>query len=227
MSELTIAGASWRDYLEMTKPRVVLLMLLCALVGMFLAVPGMVALAWAGIGWALRRRAAWQRVLGAAGAFVLASGMVFGFALRTLPIDRPDAYARRVNIAGARCPSLGALAPLDRLPAQTVFTFVDLGPRLITLTHHSAIAGPYHRNGAAILDVQHGFGGSPQQFRAIARRHGATLLLICPNLAESTIYRSRNQGGFYDRLARGERFTFLQPLPLPAKSPLRLYRIAF
>ena len=44
MSELTIASASWRDYLEMTKPRVVLLMLLCALVGMFLAVPGMVPL---------------------------------------------------------------------------------------------------------------------------------------------------------------------------------------
>ena len=42
MNELTIAGVSWRDYLEMTKPRVVLLMLLCALVGMFLAVPGMV-----------------------------------------------------------------------------------------------------------------------------------------------------------------------------------------
>lgn len=34
--------ASWRDYYEMCKPRVVLLMLLCAIVGMFLAVPGMV-----------------------------------------------------------------------------------------------------------------------------------------------------------------------------------------
>ena len=33
------ASASWRDYLEMTKPRVVLLMLLCALVGMMLARP--------------------------------------------------------------------------------------------------------------------------------------------------------------------------------------------
>jgi protoheme IX farnesyltransferase len=44
VSELTYARASWRDYLEMTKPRVVLLMLLCALVGMFLAVPGMVPL---------------------------------------------------------------------------------------------------------------------------------------------------------------------------------------
>ena len=36
------ATANWRDYLEMCKPRVVLLMLLCSLVGMFLATPGMV-----------------------------------------------------------------------------------------------------------------------------------------------------------------------------------------
>jgi protoheme IX farnesyltransferase len=34
--------AVWRDYLEMCKPRVVLLMLLCTLVGMFLATEGMV-----------------------------------------------------------------------------------------------------------------------------------------------------------------------------------------
>ncbi len=44
MSEATAHITSWRDYLELTKPRVVLLMLLCALVGMFLAVPGMVPL---------------------------------------------------------------------------------------------------------------------------------------------------------------------------------------
>lgn len=42
MTELTAVQPNWRDYLEMTKPRVVLLMLLCALVGMFLATPGMV-----------------------------------------------------------------------------------------------------------------------------------------------------------------------------------------
>jgi len=35
-------AATWRDYLEMCKPRVVLLMLLCTLVGMFLATTGMV-----------------------------------------------------------------------------------------------------------------------------------------------------------------------------------------
>lgn len=36
------ARATWRDYLEMCKPRVVALMLVCAVVGMFLATPGMV-----------------------------------------------------------------------------------------------------------------------------------------------------------------------------------------
>lgn len=44
MSEATVHVTGWRDFLELTKPRVVLLMLLCALVGMFLAVPGMVPL---------------------------------------------------------------------------------------------------------------------------------------------------------------------------------------
>lgn len=46
MSEVSAvtAPANWRDFYEMTKPRVVMLMLLCAMVGMFLAVPGMVPL---------------------------------------------------------------------------------------------------------------------------------------------------------------------------------------
>ncbi len=44
MSDVAVVAPSWRDYLELTKPRVVLLMLLCAGAGMFLAVPGMVPL---------------------------------------------------------------------------------------------------------------------------------------------------------------------------------------
>lgn len=46
MSDFThsiVAGPTWRDFLEMCKPRVVLLMLLCTMVGMFLATTGMVA----------------------------------------------------------------------------------------------------------------------------------------------------------------------------------------
>jgi protoheme IX farnesyltransferase len=46
MSDLaaSIPRLAWRDLLELCKPRVVLLMLLCAVVGMFLATPAMVPL---------------------------------------------------------------------------------------------------------------------------------------------------------------------------------------
>ena len=44
MNEIAYRVAPWRDYAEMCKPRVVLLMLVCAVVGMFLATPGMVPL---------------------------------------------------------------------------------------------------------------------------------------------------------------------------------------
>ncbi|MEM1433274.1 MAG: heme o synthase [Pseudomonadota bacterium] len=43
-NDMVAMPVSWRDYYEITKPRVVMLMLLCAVVGMFLAVPGMVPL---------------------------------------------------------------------------------------------------------------------------------------------------------------------------------------
>lgn len=40
----TTAPVTWRDYKELTKPNVVLLMILTAVIGMFMAVPGMVPL---------------------------------------------------------------------------------------------------------------------------------------------------------------------------------------
>ncbi len=56
MTEMIEGKASWRDYLELTKPNVVALMILTALIGMFLAVPGMVpveVLLWGNLGIAL------------------------------------------------------------------------------------------------------------------------------------------------------------------------------
>ncbi|MFW2850503.1 AcrB/AcrD/AcrF family protein [Sphingomonas sp. TX0543] len=190
-----------------------------------LAVPGVAALAWLIFPWLLGHHSVFVRVFGTVGGFVIISGLFSGLALRWFDIDKPSPYVNRVNKASGRCVTLPAMQPLDKLPAQTMFTFVDLGPRLITLTHHSAIAGPYHRNGDAILDVQHAFSGSPEQARAIMKRHRATLLLVCPNMAESTIYRSRAPHGFYARLASAEKFPWLTPVPLPRNSPLRAFRI--
>jgi hypothetical protein len=190
-----------------------------------LAIPGAVALAWIVLPWFIRQRSLPVRVLGTLAALAVVSGTFAGAAIKYLPIDRPSARTKVVNRATGLCLTQPAMRPLNRLPKATIFTFVDLGPRLITLTHHDAIAGPYHRNGTAILDVQHAFGRSPDNFRATARKYGATLLLVCPNMAESTVYRARNPGGFYDQLAHGQTPAWLDPVPLPKGSPFRLFRI--
>jgi hypothetical protein len=192
---------------------------------MLLAVPGATAIGWVVLPWCLGHRQMMVRVFGTVAAFLAVSGLFAGLILPLLPNGTPDKRTRTIARAGGNCASITAMKPLDALPPQTVFTFVDLGPRLITITHHDAVAGPYHRNGDAILDVQHAFVGTPDNFRAIARRHGATLLLICPNMAESTVYHARKPGGFYDQLARDDVPAWLEPVPLPAKSPFKLWRI--
>jgi hypothetical protein len=190
-----------------------------------LAVPGSAALAWVLVPWLLGHRSMFVRVFGTVAGFLLVSGLFAGLVIRYLPVDRPKAYAKRVNNATGQCTRTSRLMLLDRYPRATIFTFVDLGPRLITVTHHNAVAGPYHRNGTAILDVQHAFSRSPAEARAIMRRYGAQMLLVCPNMSESTIYRARNPGGFYDQLARNRVPGWLTPLPLPRGAPYRLFRI--
>ncbi|MEJ7926322.1 hypothetical protein WG908_06060 [Sphingobium sp. AN641] len=144
---------------------------------------------------------------------------------------KPAVTSRREAIrkANGRCRTLPALAVLDQLPPATIFTMVDLGPRLIATTHHRAIAGPYHRNGKAILDIHKAFDGPADGFRAVAARHGATLLLICPDFPEGTIYQSRSPGGLYAALMRGQVPDWLKPVRLNTglTLPYQLYRIEY
>lgn len=194
--------------------------------GQMLAVPGIAALLWMALPWINRLRSPLLRVPVMVAAVLLPTGIVAGLILKKLPAAQANAYAQRVNRATGQCVRTSVLTRVNAYPKATVFTFVDLGPRLIVTTHHNAIAGPYHRNGDAILDVQHAFQGNEVQARAIMKRHGATLLLICPDMAESTNYRARAPGGFYDRMAHGWVPDWLTPLPLPKGSPLRLYRVS-
>ncbi|MGC4252135.1 MAG: hypothetical protein QM605_11950 [Sphingobium sp.] len=144
---------------------------------------------------------------------------------------RPQAKARTdaIKKANGRCRTLPALEVLDDLPPATIFTMVDLGPRIIATTHHSAVAGPYHRNGAVILDIHHAFDGLADAFRPIAAKHHATYLLICPNFPEGTIYQARSPRGFYADLMRGKVPGWLHPVTIRSGTtlPYTLYKIDY
>ncbi len=193
-----------------------------------MGIPGATALCWVVLPKLANHRSIFVRTFGVVGAFLVFSGIATALIVSNVPDEKPKTAKnsdRAINIANSSCPSLGAMKGVARLPATTIFTFVDLGPRLITVTHHKAVAGPYHRNGDAILDVHHAFGGTPEDARAIMRRHGATLLMTCPNMSESTVHRYRHKNGFYARLAKGETFDWLTPVAMPKGSPLRVWRI--
>jgi len=189
-----------------------------------LSIPGATALVWTAGAWVLGFQKPLVRIvllgviLSVAG--VLASGRATSF------LANPTSKSRQaVNIANNSCPTLRALAPIARQPHGMVLTFVDLGPRLITVTPHNAITGPYHRNATQIIDVMRAWRGTPENARATVERYRVDYVLICPNLSESTIYRSEAPQGFYMQLIRNKVPQWLAPVPLPADSPYRMWRV--
>jgi hypothetical protein len=215
-----------------------------------LSVPGACYIArW---GFVKLRRSDWVavRVIGPALAFIIASGLLFTFSVGELPARYGDlkvvnlwaiatgrqklpappkpggkAKPNLTQLANRRCPTIPALAPIGKLPPATFFTLIDNGPRLITLTHHSAVAGPYHRNWRAILDTEHAFRGPPDQAHAIIIAHRAQYLLLCPHMSEATIYQAEAPAGFYAKLESGWTPGWLSRQPLPANSPYQLWRV--
>lgn len=207
-----------------------------------LAIPAVAWLGWKALEWLAA--GSWPQ-RGAATAAAALVGLLFhgsliypqlqriGLAPAAAPM-RAQAKARserlaRINRANARCRTLPALAPLNQLPPATIMTLVDLGPRLIATTHHSAIAGPYHRNGKAILDLHHAYDGTATDFLDTARRHDASYFLLCPEFPEGTVYRARSPQGFYARLERGDGPAWLEPVMLRSAGtlPYTLYRINY
>ena len=152
-------------------------------------------------------------------------GAAASFTLQVIPPKKPTKRDLAIARANRICPSLGALKPVAQLPAGMVFTFVDLGPRIITVTHHNAVIGPYHRNGEQIADVMHAFRGDAAQARRIIAKYRSDYVLICPNSSTTTIFMAEARNGFYAQLNRGQVPPWLTRVDLPRGSPFKMWRV--
>jgi len=106
-----------------------------------------------------------------------------------------------------------------------VMTFVDLGPRLITVTQHDAITGPYHRNGQQIADVMNFWRGPEPQAHQLAAKYRVNYVLSCPNSSTTTIFMAETPKGFYAQLQRNQVPAWLTAVQLPKDSPYRMWRV--
>jgi hypothetical protein len=156
---------------------------------------------------------------------LLAFGAAVPIAMKLAPAEQPNPMRAKVAAANRLCPSMTALASINAQPKGTVFSFIDLGPRLIVATHHDAIGGPYHRNDKAIADVMMAFRGDEAQAHRIVTEYGGDYLLVCPNMSTATIFMTEARNGFYGQLVDGKVPSWLQPVALPKDSPFKLWRV--
>jgi hypothetical protein len=156
---------------------------------------------------------------------LLAFGAAVPLAVQLVPAKKEDMRRAKVAQANKRCPSLAALAPIKAQPKGIVFTFIDLGPRLIVATQHDTIGGPYHRNDRAIADVMRTFRGDEAQAHRIINGYRSDYLLICPDMSTATIFMSETPSGFYGQIVNGKVPNWLEPVELPKDSPFKMWRV--
>ena len=190
-----------------------------------LSVVGAAALTWIAVPLAMNSRRMLVRTVGTAAVAVIGFGAAVPFASNFYPKEKQTARQKAVDKAGRQCTSLWGLKPVAQQPKGMVFTYVDLGPRIIAVTHHNAVAGPYHRNGEQIGDVMKAFRGPEPQAHAIIEKYRSDYLLICPNMATATIFMSEAPHGFYAQISKGKVPPWLERVPLPKNSPFVMWRV--
>ena len=190
-----------------------------------MAVVGCAAIIWFLLPSLWTSRSPVVRILGSSLLFIVGVGAFVPSMLNFIPEPKATARDLQIGKANRLCGSMWGLRPVALQPKGVVMTFVDLGPRLITVTHHDSIAGPYHRNGQQIADVMNFWRGSPEQAHTLAAKYGANYVLSCPNSSTTTIFMAEAPRGFYAQLQKGNAPTWLAPVELPWDSPYRMWKV--
>jgi hypothetical protein len=191
-----------------------------------LAIVGAAALVWLLVPLAWRSKYPAVRVIGATAAVLAGAGAAVPFVFNFIPEDKPTPYEASIGRANGLCGSMWGLRPVALQPKGMVFTFVDLGPRLIAVTPHDTVVGPYHRNGPQIADVMNAWRGSADQaHRIMVGKYHADYVLSCPNSSTTTIFMSEAPKGFYGQLQRGQVPKWLKAVELPKDSPYRMWKV--
>jgi hypothetical protein len=190
-----------------------------------MALAGAAALGAILIGWLWRMKNVPMRVLGLGVVLVLCAGALVPIALKVIPPKPVTERDRAIGNANRLCASMWGLRPVALEPKGRVMTFVDLGPRLITLTHHDAVTGPYHRNAEQIVDVMRFWRGDAENALRTVRKYRSDYVLSCPMASSSTIFMAEAPEGFYAQLEKGEVPDWLEPVVLPEGSPYRMWRV--
>ncbi|WP_326913952.1 hypothetical protein [Sphingopyxis chilensis] len=195
-----------------------------------------------GCAWLGLRAWAWARTIASTVPRILASAM----AALTLPLlgsmavaaaltpvipalrdeeKRAATEKAEANRYKANCLDPAAIADLDRLPATTLLTPIDLGAPLVFWTRHSLVATPHHRNRYAMADTIRAFAGDPAKAEALVRGQQTALVVFCRTANDFTKYRRARKDGLAAQLYAGTPPAWLETVPIRSRAGLAVWRV--
>lgn len=145
------------------------------------------------------------------------------------------------TISSGKAPSIAGIKPgtigmsacrydiagraLDKLPATDIFAPLDIGPDLIVRSHHRVVATGHHRGAAGIHDVIEAFMAPEAEAHALVRKRHTTLIAVCPDIYEPSVYAARAPQGLMAALLKDRPPSWLQPVNLAPGSHIKFWRV--
>jgi hypothetical protein len=183
------------------------------------AVPFAILFALPGLAAALARLLQTRSIVWLAVALLVCSGGAFALAgVNLVGQDRMAQTVMRFH-AQVACGEEPAMALLNAQPRGRVAAFVDQGPAIMAYTKDAAIAGPYHRDVAGILDTYEIFTGRDPH--AVLQRRGINYLMTCRAAPDWEFYGEK--GGLMAQLAKAQPPDWLSSIG--RKGDIELYRV--
>ncbi len=139
---------------------------------------------------------------------------------------KPDpALIKGLTPAQQNCfdPASGAL--LAEVPRGLVIAPLFYGSTVLMLSDHSVVAGPYHRNGQAILDTINAMQRAPAEAKTIVHAREVDYVALCTASQEAAITAHKAPDGLVAELLAGRTPEWLAPVPANEKTALKLWRV--
>lgn len=180
--------------------------------------------------WLIRRVGQWldpkpvlARTLGLAAIMIVCAAPGLPVLLAASTTGSEEETSTRES--GADSDAEKAMIVLASLPAGTVLTSFDLGPKILLRTNHAVVATGHHRGAPAMHDTIVAFIVDPPVSRAIAGRHDVRYVVVDPAGLDVRSYARFNANGLAAQLIGGKHPDWLKPVAMPAGSSLAVYEV--
>lgn len=130
-----------------------------------------------------------------------------------------------VSMRQSKCRYDIAAKGLDRMAPTDIFAPLDIGPDLLVRSHHRVVATGHHRGSAGMHDVIAAFLDQPDAARPVIAKRHATVIALCPDIAEPWVYAHYAPNGLMARLLAGNAPEWLEPVNLAPGSHLKFWRV--